>query len=108
MLMAIIAITVATLFYAPTETADMVICKITGSGPWTLHTDTGLYTVEKSYLHGEFHPEELAAQIQAPGEYELKYYGMEAHLGRVTRHPIVLDATLVKANVTSNAPICNE
>lgn len=95
--------------YAPTERASMVVCKVTGSGRHTtLHTDTGLYNVEVSLIRGKFHPETLAEQIHPGNEYMLTYYGWEVQLGRFKRHPIVIDATLVKSNVHSDAPICNE
>lgn len=93
--------------YWPPQTANMVVCSVTGKGKhWIVHTDTLTLEINRSILHWRLDPEALAKQIQPNNEYELTYYGMD--LGLLHTHENVLSAKLIKHNVHSDTPICHE
>jgi hypothetical protein len=95
--------------YWPPQTADMVVCSITGNGwGWTVHTDTLTLVITPSVSHLRFAPSTLAEQIQPNSEYELTYYGVDWHLGPFRPRENVLSAKLIKSDVHSDTPICNK
>jgi hypothetical protein len=95
--------------YWPPQTANMVVCSVTGKGrKWTVHTDTITLGITSSVSHMRLDPSTLAEQIQPNNEYELKYYGIDWHLGPFHPRQNLLSAKLIKRNVHSDTPICHE